>query len=40
MDDMRLPDLTLPTSEGEPARLHDLVARAPATVLVLVRHFG
>jgi hypothetical protein len=37
---MRLPDLTLMTSEGAPARLLDLTARAPATVLVLVRHFG
>ena len=37
---MRLPDLVLPASDGSTPRLLSLVAERPATVLVLLRHFG
>ncbi len=37
---MRLPDLVLPAADGSEQRLLSLVASRPATVLVLLRHFG
>ncbi len=37
---MRVPDLSLPAGDGSVPRLHSLIASHPATVLVLLRHFG